>query len=71
MSKSLPFSDGFKETNGMQKPALWHSELEWMSSTEIYAYIWVKRLSALCPKRSNSYTTDRLWVLAPEYFFLE
>lgn len=56
MPKSLPCSDDFKETNEIQKPALWHSELEVMHSTEIYAYIWVKVLSVLCPKRSSNYT---------------
>lgn len=39
MSKSLPCSDDIKVTNEMQKPALWHSELERMPSTEIYVYI--------------------------------
>lgn len=33
----------FKETNEMQKSALWHSELEPMPSIEIYVYIWEKR----------------------------
>ena len=48
---SLKYSDDFKETNEMQKSALWHSELELMPSTEIYGYIWEKRsLSVLCPK---------------------
>lgn len=52
----LVCSDDFKEMNEMQKPALWHSELELMPSTEIYVYIWVKSLFVLCPQRNNSYT---------------
>lgn len=55
MFKSLP-SDDFKETNEIKKTVLWQSELEWMPSTEIYVYIWVKSHSVLCPKRNNSYT---------------
>lgn len=42
---SLIFSDDFKETNEMQKSALWHSELELTPSTEIYGYIWEKKKS--------------------------
>lgn len=40
---SLVCVDDFKETNEMQKSALWHSELELMPFTEIYSCIWGKK----------------------------
>lgn len=71
MPKSLPCSDDFIETNEIQKPTLWHSELKEMCSTEIYTYVWVEVFVFSVLKETAATFTGRLWVLAPEYFFLE